>query len=119
VKTALVAFLPLVLWAAAVITVGSLELGWGGMASLPSGSDKAAHFAMYGVGGVLAVWVRRIRGVRAGTVGLLFVLMVGVIDELHQAGLPTRESDFWDWAADAAGAAVGYLVTRLLAPERE
>lgn len=118
-KASFLAFLPLGLWSAAVLTVGTLDLGWSGMASLPSGSDKAAHLVMYGVGGVLATWARRVRGPRAGAIGLLLVLLTGVADELHQATLPTRDSDFWDWTADAAGAGLGYLVTRLLTSERD
>lgn len=114
---AVLAFLPLGLWAAAVLTIGSLELG--DLASLPSGADKAAHFAMYGAGGLLAAWARRVQGSRAGLVGLLIVLLTGVVDELHQGTVPTRQSDFWDWAADAAGAGAVYLAARWLLPERE
>lgn len=108
-KRTLVAFTPLLLWAAAVLTVGGLDLR---DVSLPSGSDKAAHFAMYGVGGVLAAWARRYRGGLAGLAGLTLVLLTGAADELHQATVPGRSADVWDWVADAAGAILAYLVAR-------
>ena len=116
-RGALLAFLPLGLWAAAVLAIGSLELG--GVASLPAGADKAAHFALYGVGGLCAVWAHRVRGRRAGLAGLMAVLLTGLVDELHQGTLPTRQSDFWDWAADAAGAGSVFLAVRALLPERD
>ncbi|NIP82829.1 MAG: hypothetical protein GWM90_27845 [Gemmatimonadetes bacterium] len=110
----LLAFAPLGLWAAAVLVLGGLELDWDGLASLPSGWDKAAHFVMYGVGGLLAAWAGRVRGPRAGLLGLLLVLSTGAADELHQGMLATRQSDFWDWTADGVGAGVVYLVARRL-----
>lgn len=108
----LIAFTPLLLWAAAVLVVGGLDLGID--ASLPSGSDKVAHFIMYGVGGALAAWARRYRGGWAGLAGLILVLLTGVADELHQSTVPTRHADIWDWAADAAGAILAYLVARVV-----
>lgn len=108
----IVAFTPLVLWAAAVLVVGGLDLGID--APLPSGSDKAAHFVMYGVGGVLAAWAGRFRGGFAGRVGLALVILTGAADELHQGRLPARHGDIWDWVADAAGAIFAYVVARVL-----
>jgi VanZ family protein len=112
VKRSIIAFTPLFLWAAAVLAVGGLDLQID--APLPSGSDKAAHFIMYGVGGVLAAWAGRYRGAVAGWLALLFVLLTGAADELHQATVPTRHGDVWDWAADAAGATFAYLVARIV-----
>ncbi len=113
---ALLAYLPLGLWAAAVLTVGALDLG---STSLPPGGDKVAHFLMYGVGGALAAWAgRKRRHAAAAWIGLALVLLTGAADELHQATLSTRTSDIMDWAADAAGATFAFFVLdRLLKKE--
>jgi VanZ family protein len=109
VKRTLVAFLPLGLWAAAVLTVGSLHFGsW--TAGLPGRSDKVAHFLMYGVGGGLAAWAGRVRGRRAGYLGVVAVLLTGAVDELRQATLPYRDADIMDWVADGMGALFAFLV---------
>ena len=111
-RRTLVAFLPLLLWAAAVLVVGGLEMEID--ASLPSISDKAAPFAMYGVGGVLAAWAARYRGPVAGLLALVFVLLTGGVDELRQGTLAARDADIWDWVADAAGATLAFLATRVV-----
>ncbi len=112
-KRSLLAFFPLGLWAVAVLMVGALEIG---PTPLPSGSDKAAHFAMYGVGGALAAWAGRKQGsARAAWVALLMVVLTGVADELHQGTTDSRHADIMDWVADAAGATFAFLlVDRLL-----
>jgi VanZ family protein len=115
VRRTVIAFLPLGLWAAAVLTVGSIQTG---STSLPPGMDKVAHFVMYGVGGFLAAWAGRVRGAWAGGVGLALVLLTGAADELHQGTLAFRQADVWDWAADAGGAGVFYLLAALLLPTR-
>jgi VanZ family protein len=113
VKRTLTAFLPLGLWAAAVLTVGALDFGsWTG--DLPRRSDKVAHFVMYGVGGALAAWAGRVRGPGARYIGLVAVLVTGVVDELRQASLPYRDADIMDWVADGTGALCAFLVARRL-----
>jgi VanZ family protein len=117
VRRTLQAFLPLALWAAAVFVVGGLEDIR--PPTLPAGSDKVAHFVMYGVGGALAAWAGRVRGGRTGLISLLFVVALGALDELRQATLlVTREGDVWDWVADAAGAIFFYLLTVILLRRR-
>lgn len=111
-KRSFLAFFPLGLWAAAVLSVGALEFG---PTELPSGTDKAAHFAMYGIGGGLAAWAGRKQGsARAAWIALLLVILTGVADELHQGTTDTRHSDFMDWVADAAGAILVFLTVDLL-----
>ncbi len=112
----LLAYLPLGLWAAAVLTLGTLQLSTG---SIPSGWDKAAHFVMYGVGGAIAAWTGHRRGRRAGWLALLAVLLTGIADELHQSTLATRQADILDWIADATGAVLFYLGARRLLSEKE
>lgn len=115
-KRSFIAFFPLGLWAAAVLLVGTLRLE---PMSLPTGSDKAAHFIMYGVGGALAAWAGRKQGsAGAAWVALLLVILTGVADELHQGTVPGRDSDIMDLAADTAGALLLFLgVDRLLKKE--
>lgn len=108
-KRTLVAFLPLAVWAAAVFVVGGLEDIRTPV--LPAHADKVAHFIMYGTGGALAAWAGRISGRGAGWASLLFVLLLGVLDEYRQSLLPARHGDILDWVADAAGAIIFYYVT--------
>ncbi|MBL7129214.1 MAG: VanZ family protein [Ignavibacteria bacterium] len=41
---------------------------------------------------------------------LLFTMIYGASDEIHQYFVPNRECDFFDWLADAAGALLGLLI---------
>jgi len=104
----ILAFLPLALWAAAVLVVGGLEEV--PVPTLPRHGDKVGHFLMYGVGGALAAWAGHIRGRGAGLAGLVFVLLTGAVDELRQTMIPTRHGNPWDWVADAAGALFFYFI---------
>ncbi len=112
-KRSLLAFFPLGLWAAAVLMVGALEIR---STPLPSGSDKVAHFAMYGIGGALAAWAGRKQGsARAAWIALVMVILTGAADELHQGTTVTRHPDIMDWVADATGAILTFLLAdRLL-----
>lgn len=103
------AYLPLILWAAGVLVVGGLDFG---SISVPSGSDKAAHFLVYGIGGGLAAVAGRWSGRGGGWWGLVFVALVAVADELHQGTVPYREADPWDWVADMVGALLFFYVVR-------
>jgi VanZ family protein len=86
------------------------------MGPLPANaSDKLAHFAAYGLLGVLltrafagARWegYTTSAALRAWTVAALY----GVTDEFHQSFVPGRSQSVGDGVADAAGAAIGGLV---------
>ena len=41
---------------------------------------------------------------------LLFTMIYGATDEIHQYFVPNRDSDFFDWLADAVGAFLGLLI---------
>lgn len=41
---------------------------------------------------------------------LVFTIIYGASDEIHQYFVPNRESDFYDWLADAVGAFLGLLI---------
>jgi VanZ family protein len=116
VKRALLAFLPLGLWAAAVLTLGALDFRDTPLPALPPGTDKVVHFIMYGIGGALAAWGgRKAESRRAAWLGLGLVILTGIADELHQGTVPGRHSDIMDVAADAAGALFLFVVAdRLL-----
>ena len=108
----LLAYLPALVTAAAILVVGSLRRVPHPPSGLPL--DKLAHFAMYGVLGTVAAlcWRRADRTPTAFAVALCAIL-VGAADELHQRSVPGRSAELADWAADIAGVAVGFsLVAR-------
>ena len=109
-------------------------------------SDKALHFAAYGVLGILIgmrhVLLRRLAGgdlgfalgrtggIASATAGLaeksafdrtgaLTGILYGLSDEIHQMFVPLRESAFSDFAADALGILAGlYVIRRLAGPPK-
>jgi VanZ family protein len=84
--------------------------------SLPH-ADKIAHFGFYGVMGFLcAMWRRECnrRAIGAVLAGVVFVAVVGIVDEIHQCWIPGRTMDLFDWVADAAGGGVGALFSAFL-----
>lgn len=73
--------------------------------------DKLVHMAEYGVLGVLcyrAFLFDAWKSVRRHAFGfaVLAASLYGMSDEIHQAFVPLREADVWDWVADTAGAIV-------------
>ena len=80
------------------------------------GSDKIAHLAGYAVLTFLlaqAVAPRHRRLSPASYAAILAAVAgYGIVDELLQP-LVGRYSEFWDWAADVAGALVGLVCFRL------
>jgi VanZ family protein len=68
------------------------------------GSDKVAHFSVYGLLGTLIV--RSGRGQRAAIVALLLTSAYGASDEWHQSFTPGRSVEFGDWLADTLGGAL-------------
>jgi VanZ family protein len=81
---------------------------------LPGYSDKAVHFAAYGLLGALLMALRASRGPFPWTSIMarwVVLAMYGAFDELTQL-LVNRNADFQDWFADIIGAAIGLgLVT--------
>lgn len=79
--------------------------------SLPGGSDKDLHALLYAGLSVLLVralaghWRARVSATAALT-ALLIATAYGVSDEIHQRFVPPRQSDPYDVAADATGAAI-------------
>lgn len=78
---------------------------------IPPPWDKLAHFGVYSTITAL-LWI--------GTSGrmplavLLAVVTIGALDELHQAGLPGRNADAWDFLMDvSAGAGTAFSMLLL------
>jgi VanZ family protein len=78
---------------------------------LAGGADKDLHAVLYGGLAVLLVralarqWPARVTAAVALTATLL-AAAYGVSDEMHQRFVPPRQSDPYDVAADATGAAI-------------
>lgn len=69
-----------------------------------AGSDKVAHFAVYGLFATLVVRLGSRR--RAALVAVAVASLYGVSDEWHQSFTPGRSVEVADWLADTCGAAL-------------
>ena len=77
------------------------------------GLDKWLHGMAYGL--LAAVWCRALaawplqgRPTSAiAAVAVLLAALYGISDEVHQAFVPMRTADLWDWIADGIGAGLG------------
>lgn len=75
-------------------------------------SDKVLHTVEYAVLGALCY--RALRGSGNGSwsrqaipAAILLASLYGISDEVHQAFVPFRDSNWLDWLADTVGAALG------------
>ena len=71
--------------------------------------DKFLHASVYGVLAATTLFaikpnIRRANPVRVGLSVILFCILYGISDELHQAFVPGRMPDILDLLADATGA---------------
>lgn len=89
--------------------------GFGRHGALGPPWDKLAHFAYYGaIAALLAIALGR----RWFLGALLFVALLGALDEWNQFYIPGRQSSFFDWLADVLGAVSAlYVYRRWLVPE--
>ncbi len=78
-------------------------------------SDKVLHAVEYAVLGALCY--RALRGSgndvwrqQAISAAILLASLYGVSDEVHQAFVPFRDSNWLDWVADTVGAVIGVTV---------
>lgn len=112
---AVLAWVPAVLWAAAIFVVSARP-----SVSLPSfrAADKVLHFGAYALMGFLLAHAAASSGLSprwAVVLGWLY----GASDELHQGFVPGRSMDPADWAADALGVLAGtFAYTRIQAWRR-
>lgn len=107
------AYAPATVWAALLLFLG-------GRSDVPTADtplplDKAAHFLLYGLLGVLATWGwRQARRRPHLLLPLILAVAVGAADELHQRGVAGRSPELVDWLADTAGVITGcWLVLRM------
>lgn len=82
--------------------------------------DKALHAIEYAVLGILCYRAfRRAAGRWAASHAVLLAIVAstgyGLTDEIHQAAVPLRQADVWDFATDAIGATLGCSVWHWLA----
>ncbi|MGB4067925.1 MAG: VanZ family protein [Nitrospira sp.] len=78
-------------------------------------SDKVLHAVEYAVFGALCYRALRESGSNAWRqqaipVAILLASLYGASDEVHQAFVPFRDSNWLDWVADTVGAAIGVTV---------
>ena len=107
----LLPILPIAL--ALAITWVSHQSSLPGGVSFPHPWDKVAHGTAFALLGLLTGWGWG-RGWPRGRWLLLLLLLAlfGAADEFHEAFVPGRDASCGDWAADAAGAALGLALAR-------
>jgi len=103
-------WIPAVLWAATIFVLSSFP-GSAYPATNLVNADKLVHVALYGLLGALCArgFVHdRGRGLwSALALAALVSTLYGISDELHQAFVPGRNSDWRDVVADAVGSLLG------------
>ncbi|MGH9457978.1 MAG: VanZ family protein [Thermoanaerobaculia bacterium] len=89
--------------------------------ALPSAiDDRLAHFGEYGLLALLALFAitafdaRRVRGGALAAAAAIAIAW-GVVDELHQSFVPTRDSSLSDLLFDALGTAAALGMAAVLA----
>ena len=74
------------------------------------GLDKVAHFAAYGVLGLMILAILTLidtyKKIPVLPITVVLVLLAGVFDEFHQSFVPERNVDGWDLFADFLGGCV-------------
>lgn len=110
-------------WALFILVATSVPLPGGSLLDRPIllfgflEADKVAHATMYGVLGWLTVGALdatvRVPPTRRLLGGLAAAAAFAAFDEWHQSWIPSRSPELVDWAADAAGLAVGAAARRV------
>ena len=77
---------------------------------IPSPWDKLAHVALFALISMAIGVASGARGWRMVLYAFGGALLLGTLDELHQALLPGRNAGWDDLASDAAGALIGAIV---------
>jgi VanZ family protein len=104
------AWLPVLLWMAAIFCLSSIPRPKLPQTPFPN-FDKVAHTVAYAVGGVLTA-----RATASTLVALAIPCAFGFSDEWHQRSVPGRDSSGADWAADCLGALIGVALRRARRP---
>ena len=104
-----------ILWAGAIWFVSSIDIGEYSPLT-KYGPDKVGHFVEFGILALLAanalLTQPRFSATNAGRrnawrSAVIIAAFWGVLDEIHQIWVPTRNSDPFDVVADILGAMVG------------
>jgi len=78
------------------------------------GSDKLAHFLVYGVLGAALCWGHFCKAVSLAKKAALWLWLIGAFygatDEFHQHFVPNRSVSAFDWLADSLGVALGIWI---------
>ena len=105
-------WLPVMLWAAMIFALSSMPDLTPNVELFPY-SDKLAHFMLYAP---LGYFLMRATSLHSGPMQdhpLLWAVILGVLyglaDEIHQAFVPGRTMDPFDWLADGLGVVAGVL----------
>ncbi|MCX5752445.1 MAG: VanZ family protein [Candidatus Krumholzibacteria bacterium] len=107
-------WLPFFVWVILIFVGSSIPRLSADPFGMPPYSDKVAHYLEYLI--LAFLFYRGIRGERwrmgfpAWFVVLATGLAIASIDEYHQAYIPGRDANIWDWTADMAGIVTGALI---------
>ncbi|WP_447979535.1 VanZ family protein [Candidatus Nitrospira bockiana] len=101
-------WVPVGLYAALIFVLSSLSVVPG---VLEGANDKVLHTLEYSVLGALSYRAFRFGAGSAPAAAfvwaVLFSTAYGLTDEIHQAFVPSRQPDPWDWLVDVMGSALG------------
>jgi VanZ family protein len=104
--------LPLISWCILIFVLSSLPGTSYPQVTWPF-ADKLVHLSLYAGLGVCAALYFTCRNYSA-PVPVLFGMLYGISDELHQVFIPARSCSVADWAADCLGVFLGVLLFRRL-----
>ncbi len=110
---------PVIIWAGVILA--STSLPGQAVPPGPPGIDKAGHFLVYALLGILAIRAALAgRGAPMRTIAMTLAAVgaFAAVDEWHQGFIPGRFPDVADWIADVAGATVGIGSTALFTLRR-
>lgn len=82
----------------------------------PAPSDKLAHAVVFALLAVAIGLASGLRGWKMATLAVAGAVLVGGLDEWHQAYLPGREAGLDDLAADVVGGTLGAALLLLNFP---
>lgn len=110
-------WVPVLLWTAFIFWLSSAPRKAPPILRFP-GADKLIHLGEYTPLGLLLLravantWVS-LRLFRQGAAALAAGAAIGIVDELFQGFVPTRQVSPWDFLADVAGVLLGLLIYRV------
>lgn len=107
-------WLPPLLWAGVILTGTSMPGSV--IPSQASGVDKALHFTIYLLFGILLTreLAENTTRWRAAGMAIIIAAVFAVADEWHQQFIPGRSTERADWYADFLGATIGALTVAAL-----